>query len=447
MSTASIKRDNETKEWIKTLFQTYEDRINGQKDQPIHQFKKSAFDELMNEDFPTRKDEDWKYTNVTPLIKKQYRQCDIVSNEKVQINNFTFEGLDTIQIVLINGILDDKHSNIENLPSGLSIMTMDDALNNPDHNTQIQNLISTEGGTAKNVFLRLNRVFAKHGYIIITDKNATIEIPIHFININTIDGDNYFSHPQLFVIGKQNSNVTVIESYHTTNKESRYFSNAVCYVEVEDNANVDHYRLQFTSENANQINNTIVTQGRDSVYTNYAIDLGGKLVRSNLSTELKGSGTETNYFGAYLGTNSQHIDNQTFIDHALPHCNSNEVYKGILSDKSRGVFNGKIIVRQDAQKTNAFQQNNSLVLSDTAIMNAKPQLEIYADDVKCSHGATIGQLDESSVFYLQSRGFSKVEAKNLLQKAFLGDVIMNFKLEPIRSKMLHKIDLKLEGKL
>ena len=174
------------------------------------------------------------------------------------------------------------------------------------------------------------------------------------------------------------------------------------------------------------------------------MDLGGKMVRNNLSTELLDSNTETNYYGIYLGLDKQHIDNQTFIDHAVPHCQSNELYKGILSDKARGVFNGKVLVRQDAQKTNAFQQNSSLVLSNDAVMDAKPQLEIYADDVKCSHGATIGQLDESSIFYLKSRGLSEVQSRNLLQKAFVGEVVENFKNETIKHSVLNKIDQKLD---
>jgi len=248
------------------------------------------------------------------------------------------------------------------------------------------------------------------------------------------------------MIGKTSSEFSVIESYHSTSNKSKYFTNSANYIQVEDNAHVHHYRLQFESRSAYQVSNAIAIQARNSIYSNYSVDFGSRIVRNNISTEHMGPGVNTFYYGAYLGLDNQHIDSQTFIDHAVPHCESNEMYKGILSDKARGVFNGKVLVRQDAQKTNAYQQSSSLVLSDTAIMDAKPQLEIYADDVKCSHGATIGQLDQESVFYLKSRGLSDEGAKNLLQKAFLGDVILNFRFRPIIDKVLLMVDLKLSKK-
>jgi len=442
----STDRDNKIKGWIETLFQTYEAKLNGQKDQPITAFRKSAFDELMTEDFPNRRDEDWKYTNVTPILKVEYQQGSASEISKEQLDKYTFGGLDAYQIVIINGVINDDLSDIGPLENGLTLMPIADALKNESYSIKIDSLIGQKGGTEKNAFLRLNRSFAKNGYYIQSDRNTSIEKPVHFIHINTKGVASHFSHPQMFIVGEKSSQVTVIESYHSTDGDAEYFTNSANFVEVADNANVNHYRLQFESESSFNINNTIVTQGRDSVYSNYAIDLGGKIVRNNLSTELKGSGTMTNYYGAYLGLGNQHIDNQTFIDHAVPHCDSNELYKGILSDKARGVFNGKVLVRQDAQKTNAFQQNSSLVLSDTAIMDAKPQLEIYADDVKCSHGATIGQLDESSIFYLKSRGLPDEAAKNLLQKAFVGDVVTNFPIESIKDDILNRIDFKLENR-
>jgi Fe-S cluster assembly protein SufD len=182
---------------------------------------------------------------------------------------------------------------------------------------------------------------------------------------------------------------------------------------------------------------------RDSNYSHYAFDLGGGIVRNNLSVSLLDSNTESHLYGAFIGFKDQHIDNQTFIDHAMPHCQSNEMYKGILLDKARGVFNGKVLVRQDAQKTNAFQQSSSLVLSPTAVMDTKPQLEIFADDVKCSHGATIGHLDESSVFYLNSRGLSENQAKSLLKRAFISEVVDHIENEDFKDLAYERIEAKL----
>jgi len=443
MSIISKDRDANTKAWLEVLFKAHEAGLNGMKNHPIAAFKKNAFLELQDQRFPTRKDEDWKYTNVGPIIKSSYQQGEPSSIDASVMDECLFEGLDVIKIVFINGHLDTDLSAFEDTPEGVTLSTMKEALEDDAKSKLIEKLLSQKSGTAVNTFLPMNRAFAKHGFLIETEANKVIEKPFHFIYINTLSSDTHFAHPQLFIDSKTSSELTVIESYHSINPDAVYFNNTANYIHVGKNAKVDHYRLQYESKSAFQINNTIVTQERDSVYSNYAIDLGGKIVRNNLSTELLDSGTETNYYGVYLGLDKQHIDNQTFIDHAMPHCESNELYKGILSDKARGVFNGKVLVRQDAQKTNAFQQNSSLVLSNEAVMDAKPQLEIYADDVKCSHGATIGQLDENSIFYLKSRGLNEEGARNLLQKAFLGEVVAEFKIEAIKEKVLRKIDDKL----
>jgi len=443
MSIISKDRDANTKAWIEVVFNAYEDSLNGLITHPISAFKKNAYNQLQTERFPTRKDEDWKYTNVGPILKSSYKQGVSTKIDASKLEEYLFEDLDVVKIVLVNGILDKSLSTLEDIPSGVSITSLEDALQDSDKSSLINKLIQQKSGTDVNTFLPMNLAFAKHGYLLETEKNAQVEKPFHFIYINTKSNEPHFLHPQMFINGNTSSQLTVIESYHSTDPEAIYFCNAANYIHVGKNAKIDHYKLQYESKSAFQISNTIVTQGRDSEYSNYSVDLGGKIIRNNLSSQLLDSGTQTNYYGVYLGLDNQHIDNQTFIDHAMPHCESNELYKGILSDKARGVFNGKILVRQDAQKTNAFQQNSSLVLSNDAIMDAKPQLEIYADDVKCSHGATIGQLDENSIFYLKSRGLNDEAAKNLLQKAFLGEVVTGFKIESIKESVLRKIDEKL----
>lgn len=446
MSIIAQDRDSKIKAWITALYTADEAALNGQRDQPIATFRKRGYEELLQKDFPTRKDEDWKYTNVAPIIKKAYKHGETVAFTQADLQPYLFDGLEALRIVIINGVLRKDLSNLDKSVDGLTVMRIEDALLSDDYSALIEKMIRQPGGTDQNPFLEMNRAFGRHGYFLLSEKNVNVDLPVHFMYINTLANDDYFVNPQIFASAKEGSQLTFIESYHHADSSVDCFTNAAKYVQVGTNAHVHHYRLQFDSIRANQINNTIVTQGKDSTYSNYAVDLGGKTVRNNLSTELLDSGTMTHYYGAYLGLGDQHIDNQTFIDHAMPHCDSNELYKGILSDKARGVFNGKVLVRQDAQKTNAFQQNSSLVLSDTAIMDAKPQLEIYADDVKCSHGATIGQLDESSVFYLKSRGLPDAAAKNLLQKAFVGEVVINFGIEAIKDDVLRRIDHKLERK-
>ncbi|MEM9546977.1 MAG: Fe-S cluster assembly protein SufD [Bacteroidota bacterium] len=443
MSIISKDRDANTKAWLEILFKAHEAGLNGTRKHPISAFRRSAFSQLQEERFPTRKDEDWKYTNVSPIIKSAYKEGKSVDISQDTLDQFLFKDLVATKVVFVNGILNKSLSTLENIPSGVSLTALKDALENEEKTATITKLVSQQSGTDVNTFLSLNKAFMRYAFLIETEANAIVESPFHFIYINTQSEEPHFSHPQLFVNANKSSQLTVIESYHTTNTEATYFNNTANYIHVSKNANVEHYKLQYESKSSFQINNTIVSQERDSVYSNYAVDLGGRIVRNNLSSQLLDSGTETNYYGVYLGLDKQHIDNQTFIDHAMPHCQSNELYKGILSDKARGVFNGKVLVRQDAQKTNAFQQNSSLVLSNNAVMDAKPQLEIYADDVKCSHGATIGQLDNSSIFYLKSRGLNDEAARNLLQKAFLGEVVSEFKIEAIKQSVLTKIDEKL----
>ncbi|MCB0635021.1 MAG: Fe-S cluster assembly protein SufD, partial [Lewinella sp.] len=346
------------------------------------------------------------------------------------------------RVVFINGRLNRELSQLDELPAEVSLRPLAEALEDSGLSTWIELQSAQPGGTARNAFLPLNRAFAEDGLVLTVGRNYRLERPIHLIYLSAPGEAAHIANPQLFVWAKTGSEVTFIESYHAL-QAGTYFNNTASWIDLEANARVSHYKLQREGQDAFQVNNTLVRQDRDSCYNSYAVDLGGRLVRNNVSVELRDSNTETHLYGTYLGAGSQHIDNQTFIDHAVPHCESNELYKGILKDKARGVFNGKVLVRQDAQKTNAFQQNSSLVLSPWAVMDAKPQLEIFADDVRCSHGATIGHLDETSVFYLRSRGIPEDQARNLLQQAFLGEVIENMGLDEVREHVSQLIAAKL----
>ncbi|MEL6717784.1 MAG: Fe-S cluster assembly protein SufD [Bacteroidota bacterium] len=441
--TVTAQNKTTSKDWFSTLFKLYEQSLNGHSNHPIATFRKQAFAQFEQLDFPTMRDEDWKYTSVKRIFQRPFQEGEAVDLTASQVQAFQFEGLETVSLVFVNGIWNKDLSDLSKLPNEIQLLTLEEALEDKTNKGWIETQAEQKGGTDKNTFLPLNHAFANNGVFIKIAKNYTFSTPIHLLNINVPSEEAHLTHPQLFVWAGVSSEVTIIESYHALNSEGAYFNNTANYFDVEANANVHHYRLQYENQDAFQINNTIVRQHRDSTYSSYAVDLGGRMVRNNLSTELLDSGTMTNYYGVYLGTGNQHTDNQTFIDHAMPHCNSNELYKGILTDKSRGVFNGKVMVRQDAQKTNAFQQNSSLVLSPTAVMDAKPQLEIYADDVRCSHGATIGQLDEGSIFYLRSRGIPEAQAKSLLQKAFVAEAIEAMKIDIIREKVIEKIEEKL----
>ena len=426
------------KQWPQQLFAQYESQLNGRSSHPIANFRKSAFAKFSAADIPTRRDEDWKYTSVARIFNSSYGHSQPTKVTDGQLAVHQYEDLQAITIVYVNGHLDQERTDISQLPAGLTIMPLSEALQNADTAAWIEKMDAVKGGTEQNVFPQLNKSFAQEGLYLSTDAGAAIATPIHIIHHNTLAEAKYMTTPQLYIQSAKSSECTVIES-HYGEKGAEYFSNILVRADVAANANIHHYKIQRDSSEAMQVSNTIVVQHRDSIFSSHVVDLGGRIVRNNLSTDLADSNTETNYYGVYVGDNNQHIDNQTYIDHAVPHCYSNELYKGVLTDKARGVFNGKVMVREDAQKTNAFQQNSSLVLSPTAVMDAKPQLEIYADDVKCSHGATIGQLDEGSIFYLRSRGIPEAQAKTLLQKAFVGEVVMKFKQTAVRDAVLQML--------
>jgi Fe-S cluster assembly protein SufD len=419
------------------MFQLYDSGLNGHRSEPISVLRKEGFEQLTKEDFPTRRDEDWKYTSVTPIVNQKFVEAPMVELRDNPTTSF-----ETYPIQFSNGYLISQLPQVE----GVEILTLADALKTEAYKHWIEGQLGKLGGTLKNTFLPLNQAFGSNGLFIKVKKNVTLSTPLHIqYNSNVLSGDqSFFTSPQMFIWMEGGSNAQIIEEFTTNNPENAvYFTNVANRIELGKNSKLVHLKLQNESYTAQAINNTLVSQMRDSNYSHYTFDLGGGIVRNNLSISLLDSNTESHLYGAFIGFKDQHIDNQTFIDHAMPHCQSNEMYKGILLDKARGVFNGKVLVRQDAQKTNAFQQSSSLVLSPTAVMDTKPQLEIFADDVKCSHGATIGHLDESSVFYLNSRGLSKNQAKSLLKRAFISEVVDHIENEDFKDLAYERIEAKL----
>lgn len=420
------------------LFQHYESALNGQKNYPGHKLQKTAIQRLSNDiNFPTRSNEDWKYTNVAELLLPDYQQAKLVDITAEDIKPFLLEGLDVYLLVFVNGIYNKGLSSKDALSEKIIVQDISAGLQEDGlTKATTSEYLNKWASEANNSFMVLNTAFAQNGIYIYVPDGLVLDRPVHILNIAHTEEEPTVISPQKIIVSGENSKLTVIETFHhLTNSQQTYFTNTVTQLVLKRNAIVDHYRIQDEGENAFFINNTEVEQMRDSTYSSYVVDLGGKLVRNNLSSVLKDSGTMTNFYGLYVGVNKQHIDNQTFIDHAYPNCNSNELYKGILADKAKGVFNGKIMVRPDAQKTNAFQKNHSLVLSKNASMNSKPQLEIFADDVKCSHGATIGQLNKEALYYMRSRGLSEKEAVSVLKQAFLTEITELIKIEPVREKV------------
>ena len=425
-----LTKISDYKEWCRSSFKEFEKSLNGNLKNPLHVLRKEAISYLSDVSFPTTKDENWKYTNISPVISYPFKLYGNTELEKSKISPYVFDYENWNLLVYVNGVYSSLLSKIKN---DSSILVSDLSTHDLKWNAIINKYFFKIASKKQEPFTVLNTAFCDHGALVFIPDNKIVQNPLQILNIVTEKG--IMMHPRNLIIVGKNSHVQVVESYFSTVDKINYFTNSVNEFCLEENAHLQHYKIQNESEQAFQINSTFIRQEKRSVYTSFNVDLGGKLTRNNISVLLNDEHTETNLYGLFVADNSQQIDNYSEIDHAHPNCFSNEIYKGILNGASKGVFNGKIIVRKDAQKTNAFQQNNNLVLSDDASMNTKPQLEIFADDVKCSHGATIGQLDEETLFYLRSRGLSLDNAKSILQHAFLSDVTSKIKVDIIKQKI------------
>ena len=320
------------------LFRLYENTLNGQKDYVGHTIKKTAIRRLSQEvDFPTRRNEDWKYTNVAELLQVQYQQPKLVDITIADLSPFLFEGLDAYLLVFVNGQLNKTLSSKDELSKKILVQDIPSCLqeDGPEKATAFEYL-NKWASKEKNPFIVLNTAFAQNGIFIYVPDGLVVDRPVHILNIAFTKDEASVISPQKIIVVGENSKLTVIETYHyLNNPQQTYFTNTVSQLVLKRNAVVEHYRIQDEGENAFFINNTEVEQMRDSTYSSYVVDLGGKLVRNNLSSILKDSGTNTNFYGIYVGMVKQHIDNQTFIDHAYPKCNSNELYKGILTDNAK----------------------------------------------------------------------------------------------------------------
>jgi len=419
------------KKWYLDNFEIFQNSLNGESLKPINQLRKDAMAKFSELSFPTIKDEEWKYTNITPLFKHSFKPAASISEiENAQVDQFTFDDLKGYLAVFVNGIYSKDLSRLENLPKEVVISSLEDAINS--YHLAVQKYFSKYADYKQHIFTSLNTAFTKDGAFIHIPDGKILEDPVHILFITNSNGEKILSQPRnLFSVGK-NSQVKILEHFVSID-HGIYFTNSVSEISAGENAVVDHVKLQEESKNAFHIHRIEVEQERNSNFTSHSISLGGIISRNDCNIRFNGEGGEGTLNGLYLTDGEQLYDTHTMIDHAKPHCTSHEHYKGILDDKSRGVFNGKVMVRKDAQKTNAFQENNNIILSAEALVNTKPQLEIFADDVKCTHGATIGQLDMDSMFYLKSRGIGKVTARAILIHAFASDIIKSIPLKSIKS--------------
>jgi len=432
--------------YIELFHQNKAQISNGEPDF-LKQLREDAIQSFEVSGFPRRKAEHYKYTHLEPVfdgeLDFEFKPRHIEFDDK-ELFRCDVPMLDSHVLTVLNGFFNNPTTPpLYELENGIIYGSLKEAtLRYPD---LVAKYLGKNASMKNETFVSLNTAFSQDGIFLYVPDGATMDKPIQIIHLLLSDKNQMVHHRNLFVVGK-NASAQVIICDHTL-APHMFLTNSVTEVYTDENANLDILRLQNEHNNSCQVTNTWITQERSSRCQHSTITLHGGLVRNNLHVKMNGEGAESNALGLYIIDKMQHVDNYTIIEHASPNCTSNQHYKGVLDDTSTGSFNGKIHVFPDAQKTAAFQTNNNILLSDTAKMNTKPQLEIYADDVKCSHGATVGQLDEDALFYLQSRGIPKDESRLLLMDAFTDGVISRIEQTVLQIRIRDLVRKRLRGEL
>ncbi len=399
----------------------------------LNEARKQGADHFSKVGFPTVRDEAWKYTNVAPIQKREFklsgRQETTVTKEDLDV--FRFADLETIELVFINGIFSVELSSERDQTKGMVLQNLSAWLAEEGE----QDLTIKAG---ENIFASLNNAFMNEGVVLHLEKNTVLDKPVHLIFVATETEEPIMTYPRIDIRLGANAEAQLIESYAGLGT-TKNLTNVLTNIVAGENSQLEHYRIQNESIDAYHIANILIDQKQGSRVTSHSVSLGSSLARVDFKVSLAATGSENTINGLFMGKGRQHTDHHILVDHLSPHTRSEEYFKGILDNGSRGVFNGKVIVHEDAQKIEAIQSNKNLLLSPNAEIDTKPELEIYADDVKCAHGATIGRLSDTELFYLQSRGIDKEKARAILTYAFADDVIRRMSLEPIQKYLEQKI--------
>ena len=429
---------NQNINWYQSKFEAFEQSLNGAKSTSMHAMRRSAMNRFIDLGFPTTRQEEWRFTNISPIASTPFQpilryELNGVTEQDIRPHRLTH----AMQFVFIDGMFSPELSNTGTMPTGMIAGSLAEQLKK--HPDTIQSYINHFIMGDENTFAMLNTAFLWDGAFISIPHGSVLDIPIQLLFVATNRDEVFAAQPRNLIIAGDDSQLKIVETYIGLAKNV-YLTNAITEISLGDHSIVEHDKFQGEGLNAYHIAATHVYLSKTSRYTSNVISLGGSIARNNIIARFDAEGAECILNGLSLGSGTQVIDNHTVIDHAKPHCISHELYKSILDGKSKGVFNGKIFVRKDSQKTDAKQTNKTLLLSDEATMNTKPQLEIFADDVKCTHGATIGQLDDEQIFYLRSRGINLETARNILTSAFASDVVGRITVASFREqvdRMIH----------
>ncbi|EDP72700.1 hypothetical protein FBALC1_16402 [Flavobacteriales bacterium ALC-1] len=426
------------KEKLVSSFMAFENTIDV--DSPVHDIRTEAIKTFETEGFPTKRQEAWKYTSLNSVLKHDYSVFPKHENalEFKDVKKYFIHDIDSYKIIFIDGKYSSHLS--QTTHDGIDVCLMSAALTKPKYQLIIENYFNKIA--SKDSLASLNTAFSSEGAYIHIPKNKLVDKPIQIIHFSTGNEAALMLQPRNLVVVDENSHVQIIER-HQSLTDNPVLTNSVTEIFTNKRAIVDYYKIQNDNENASLIDNTYVNQKQESLAKVHTFSFGGKLIRNNLNFYQNGERIDSTMKGITIIGNKQHVDHNTLVHHIEPNCESHQDYKGIFDDGATGVFNGKVVVEKEAQKTNAFQANNNILISDKASINTKPQLEIFADDVKCSHGCTIGQLDESAMFYLRSRGIPEKEARALLMFAFSNNVLDSVKIPEIKNRITKIIANKL----
>ncbi len=401
----------------------------------IELLRRTAIGRFAATGFPTSRDEEWRFTPIAPLAQGKWRQAGGSPQELTvdQLAPFVFGHSDWTTLVFVDGSYSEGLSSVGLLPEGVRVGSLAEALRGDS--ALLERHLGRHAPISASPFTALSTAFMREGGFIHVPANIELSQPVHFVFVTTDSAAGTVMYPRNLIVIEAGARASVIESYVTVGEGTSYWTNAVTEVVAGANSWIEHTRIQRESERAHHIGLTHVEQDGDSHYRSFSMAMGGALARHNLTAKLNGENVETLMYGLYLTRGDQVVDNHTAIHHDQPNCRSWEVYKGVLDGRSRAVFNGKVFVKPEAQKTDAKQTNRNLLLSDSARVDTKPQLEIFADDVKCTHGATVGRLDDVALFYARSRGVPADAARLLLTYAFAAEVTSEVVLEPVREEL------------
>ena len=426
------------KEKLISSFLAFENQVDT--DTFVHDVRNEAIKIFEEKGFPSKKEEAWKYTSLNSVLKQDYSVFPKQENaiEYSDVKKYFIHDIDTYKIVFIDGKYSSHLS--QTTHEGIDVCLMSAALSKPKYRLIIENYFNK--AATSDSLTSLNTAFSSEGAYIHIPKNKLVAKPIQIIHFSTGNEAALMLQPRNLIVVDENSHVQIIER-HQSLTSNPVLTNSVTEIFTNKRAIVDYYKIQNDNASASLIDNTFIKQKQESFASVHTFAFGGKLIRNNLNFYQNGERIDSTLKGVTIIGENQHVDHNTLVHHIQPNCESHQDYKGIFGENSTGVFNGKIIVEKEAQKTNAFQANNNILISDKATINTKPQLEIFADDVKCSHGCTIGQLDESAMFYMRSRGIPEKEAKALLMYAFSNNVLSSVKIPELKQRITKIIANKL----